>query len=342
MSLSAPPAAANFLSAHGWAEAQVVPLAGDASFRRYFRVHRGGRQAVLMEAPPQLEALEPFVAVGRYLAGLDLSVPQVLAADAGHGFALLEDLGDGLFPAAIAAGANERQLYEAATDVLAHVHGVPCPAVLPGIARPHLLPRFDAARLQDEVDRVLDWYWPELFDQPASPDDRAGYHAVWAPLWPMLAFSPPALVQFDYHSPNLLWLPHREGLARVGILDFQDALIGPGAYDLVSLLQDPRRDLPPGLEPLLVDRYLAASEQLDIEQFLAAYAILGAQRAARILGTFVRLWRRDGKPGYLRHQRRVWQHLETCLHHPVLAGVRDWFDGHVPAAGRAALWETQG
>lgn len=332
------PAGVQFIAEQGWGDATVSPLAGDASFRRYFRLHRSGESAVLMESPPAREALEPFVAIGRHLAALGLSVPRIAAADPRAGYALLEDLGDGLYPSAIAGGASEQLLYEAATDVLAHVHGAGCPEVLPGVSGVHTVPRFTAERLQDEVNRLLEWYWPHVIGHAATAREAADHAAAWAPMWALLDASPPVLVQFDYHSPNLLWLPERAGIRRVGVLDFQDALLGAGAYDLVSLLQDARRDLPPGLEPLMIERYLAARPDVDAGQFRLAYAILGAQRAARILGTFVRLWQRDGKPGYLVHQPRLWRYVERSLAHPALAPVRHWFDRHVPARCRADYW----
>ncbi len=327
-----------FLHAHGWANPDVRPLAGDASFRAYFRAHKSGRTAVLMVAPPDRESVEPFVAIGRYLESLGLSVPHILGADAAVGLALLEDLGDGLFPVAIAGGAPEPELYARATDVLAHVHDAPCPAALPGAQGLHVLPQFTASRLQDEVDRVLEWHWQEIHGENAPAPVRAAYHAAWQPLWQKIAAAPAVLTQFDYHSPNLMWLPERAGIRKIGVLDFQDALQGPAAYDVVSLLQDPRRDLAEGIEDAMIAHYVTQRRNLDVGQFQMAYAVLGAQRAARILGTFVRLWKRDGKPGYLQHQPRVWRYLDRNLAHPDMAAVKHWFDTHVPADRRGNYW----
>lgn len=335
-----PEATPAFLHSCGWTGADIRPLAGDASFRAYFRVRRDDKTTVLMVAPPDKESVEPFVAIGRHLEALGVSVPHIFAADPALGLALLEDLGDDLFPVAIANGAPEPDLYRHATDLLAHVHNQPCPASLPGFQSSHELPVFTAARLQDEVDRVLEWHWRAIHGADVPGDVRASYHAAWAPLWARLAAGAHVLTQFDYHSPNLLWLPARENLRKIGVLDFQDAVRGPAAYDMVSLLQDPRRDLLPGLEEAMIGRYLAGRPGIDLADFDTAYAILGAQRAARILGTFVRLWQRDGKPGYLQHQPRVWRYLDRNLAHPDMAAVKAWFDDHVPLDRRGSFWAT--
>ncbi|MCH8684287.1 aminoglycoside phosphotransferase family protein [Pedomonas mirosovicensis] len=302
------------------------------------RLRQADKTAVLMIAPPGLELVEPFVAVGQYLAGLGLSVPTILGVDAKNGLVLLEDLGDLSFVAAIKAGHDEAELYAAATDVLARVHNEPVPDSLPVADGTHALPRYSNERMQREVDLVLEWYWPAVAGSPVQESVAAEWRAAWEAVWPLAWHDRPVLVQFDYHSPNLLWLPEREGLRHVGVLDFQDSLQAPAAYDVVSLLQDPRRDVAAGLEPVLIERYLAARPEIDPAAFRTAYAVLGAQRASRILGVFVRLWKRDGKPGYLAHQPRVWALLSRNLEHPALAPVKAWFDAHMPAEWRAARW----
>jgi N-acetylmuramate 1-kinase len=334
------PLARNFITEAGWGDAHAVPLAGDASFRAYVRLQRNNTSAILMLAPPDKEAVEPFIAVAKFLNQATISVPTVLAADPALGFVLLEDLGDHLFPAALTAGADESLLYTGATDVLVHVHKIACPEMLPGFKDAHKLPLFSAARLQDEVDRVLEWHWRALFQSDAPDSVRTDYHAAWAPLWEKIALSPKVLTQFDYHSPNLMWLPERTGLQKIGVLDFQDAVRGPAAYDVVSLLQDPRRDLAIGLEYSMRAHYIAARPEINADSFELDYAILGAQRAARILGTFVRLWQRDHKPHYLQHQPRVWRYLEASFAHPNLANVRDWFNTHIPQNRRGAYWQS--
>lgn len=353
VSADAPASAAAFLAESGWADAVVRPLAGDASFRHYFRVHLHGRTAVLMDAPPTTEDVRPFFAIGRHLAGLGLSVPEIMAVDAGQGLMLLEDLGDMLLARAIAAGpsgggGHEAELYEAATDVLVHCHRQPVPATVPGLSAPYPLPRFGSDHFINEVNLFTQWYLPavqtgqsvtgpeEMHSIPASVAEA--FNSCWAPLAAVADLTGDRLVQRDFHSPNLLWLPDRIGVRRIGVLDFQDSLRGSPAYDLVSLLQDPRRDVPDQIEVQMLAHYLDRAEYSDREAFRAAYAILGAQRMTRILGVFVRLARRDGKPGYLKWIARGWGLLERNLQHPALAEVNRWFADHVPAERRAAFW----
>lgn len=325
-----PPATHDFLAQQGWAGADVRPLAGDASFRRYFRVHHNGRSAVLMDAPPPHETILPFWAVGHYLLSLGVSAPVIYGADADHGLMLLEDLGDSLIVDALAHGAAEAALYAAATDVLATLHEQVPPPALPGLHAPHALPLYDRERALFEVNLLLDWTWPEQTGTPVPEDLRREYTALWADALATLSADPERLVLLDYHSPNLLWLPEREGLRRIGVLDFQDARRGSAAYDLVSLLQDARRDVPIEIEQAMRARYCAARHAQDAHLFDAAYAFWGAQRAARILGVFVRLFRRDGKPGYLMHIPRMWRLLERNLAHPSLTMLQAWFTTHIP------------
>lgn len=329
-SLNLPAGAYKFLEASGWGGAALSPLTGDASFRRYFRVRDGARRAVLMDAPPPGENAGAFVAINAYLAAKDISVPEIFAASVGDGLVLLEDLGDVMFVSAMAAGADEGELYTAAADVLALLHAKPMEASAGG----HPVMPYAHDRMAREVGFVLDWHWPELKGSAANDEIRASYEAAWDAVWPLADAHADRLVQFDYHSPNLMWLEDRGGHRRVGVLDFQDAMRGPAAYDLVSLLQDPRRDVRAGLEPALVDRYLDLRADFDREAFLASYAVMGAQRSARILGVFVRLWRRDGKTDYLKHMPRVWSLLDRNLAHPALSPVAGWFAEHLPPALR--------
>ncbi len=321
----------DFLAGQGWAGAARHALAGDASFRRYERLVDGARRAVLMDAPPDHEDVRPFVAIGRYLHARGYSAPEIRAADEDAGLLLLEDLGDDLYADALAAGADEEALYGAAVDLLVDLHG----------ARPAGLavPAFDDARLHGEVDRLVEWFLPAAGGAEAPKAVHNAYTEAWAAVFPLARAVPEALVLFDYHTPNLIWLPGRGGLRRVGLLDFQDAVRGPLTYDLVSLLEDARRDVPEPLARAMVARYLDARPELDRAAFGAAYAIMGAQRNCRIIGTFARLWRRDGKAGYLVHMPRVWRYLERDLTHPALAPVKRWLDDIVPPAWRgAAPW----
>jgi aminoglycoside/choline kinase family phosphotransferase len=357
-----------FLAKAGWAGAVRAPLAGDASARRYERVRRadGSRMAVLMDAPPEpgeaksspggaLRAsgysaaarlavdCRPFVAIAHYLAGKGLSAPALYAEDIPQGLLLLEDLGDDLFVRLLGetgAAKDEARLYMAAVDLLAAAHAGETRAELPlpGGAR-YALPRYEPSVYQIEADLLIDWYLPALRGAPLSEAERDAYHAAWAPVLGLLGGERPVLVLRDYHAGNLLWLPERPGPASVGLLDFQDGLLGSAAYDLVSLLQDARRDVAPALELAMLERYIAAAKMgpgFDEDQARLAYAILGAQRNAKIVGIFTRLSRRDGKPVYLRHLPRVWRYLTADLAHPALAELRRWFDDAVPHAARIA------
>ena len=311
----------------GWGNAAHQPLAGDASARRYERLTRGDATAVLMDDPPPGHSVGPFVRIARLLRGMGHSAPEVLGADEAQGFALLEDLGDDSLSALLAgpdASSLERSLYEAATDVLIDLHRRPVPPDLP---------HYDPAWLLSDAALFLE----TAIGDVAEPAVVAEFEPAWR--WPLeeATRGPQVLCLRDFHAGNLMWLPARgdggrvtSGIGRVGLLDFQDARLGPPAYDLVSLLQDARRDLGEGLEQAMVARYLDASPNLDEGAFRAAYTILGAQRAVRIIGVFHRLAKRDNKPSYLAHLPRVWGHLDANLDHPSLARVRAWFDRWCP------------
>jgi N-acetylmuramate 1-kinase len=303
-----------FLARHGWGAASRAPLAGDASFRRYERLGNGRARAVLMDGPPP-EDVRPFLRVADLLRRQGLSPPRIHAADIEHGLVLLEDLGDDLYLRVIERGADPRPLYEAAVDLLATLQRVPPPADLP---------LYDDAWLMREAMLLVEWYRPAL-----ATGAKARLLDLWLELLPLARTGPDVIVYRDYHAENLIWLPEREGLARTGLLDFQGAVRGPAAYDLVSLLEDARRDVAPDLAQAMIARYLAARPDLNPEHFRAAYALMGAQRNAKILGLFTRLAERDGKPGYLRHLPRVRGYLERDLAHPALSRLRDWWREHL-------------
>lgn len=315
---------AEFLERNGWGRARRRPLAGDASFRRYERLEMDGRHAVLMDAPPPHEDVRPFLFIARHLIGCGYSAPRILAADEAAGALLLEDLGDDLYSRVIAAGGDETALYAAAVDLLADLHRRPPPE---GLAR------YDKAALVATANLLVEWYLPAVTGRDTDEATKAGYADALGESLANLPELPEVLVLRDYHADNLLWLPGRDGPARVGLLDFQDAVIGSPAYDLVSLLEDARRDVAPGLAAAMVRRYVGASG-IDGDALGTAYAILGAQRNARIIGIFARLWRRDGKARYLPLIPRVWRLLEGDLRHPALAALREWFDTSVPPALR--------
>jgi len=318
-----PPATAPaFLAAHGWAGAQILPLAGDASFRRYFRIIDGERRAVLMDAPPEKEDSRPFLAIGKHLDMLGFSAPQPLAIDLEAGLVLLEDFGDArVNPLLAQSPAREADIYAAAIDVLVALHRHAPPAIA----------AYDARELRREVRLFPEWYLPA-----AGLAEAPGYDAAWdAVLAPVIAetAAQPVLILRDYHADNLMLLD-RPGLRGLGLLDYQDALAGHRAYDLVSLLQDARRDVAPELESAMLARYADASGISDTTAFRAAYEILGAQRNTKILGVFTRLWKRDNKPAYPRLNPRVWGYLGRNLAHPALAPVADWFATNVPPLAR--------
>ena len=324
-----------FLAAAGWGGAQRRLLAADASFRHYQRVFRDGRTAVLMVAPPDKEPVAPFLAVQERLVAMGLSAPKLIAADRDQGLLLLEDLGDQTFTRALAAGADETGLYAMAIDVLAALHERWRPAQGAGLAP------YDADALMKEVLLLVDWYLPAASGRPTSTAARASFVAAWEAVLAQVSRRRETLVLRDYHVDNLMLLPGRSGTAACGLLDFQDALLGAAAYDLVSLLEDARRDIAPDLAEAMLGRYLAARPGLktaiDRDSLLADYAVLGLQRSTKIVGIFTRLDRRDGKPVYLKHLPRLWRLIERGLEHPSVAPVAVWFEREVPPDLRLQL-----
>lgn len=319
---------AAFLAAAGWAGASRRRIAGDASFRRYDRLTGAGGSVVLMDAPPPEEDVRPFVAVAGLLRAAGLSAPAILAADAGRGLLLLEDLGDDTYSRRLAAGAAEAPLYALAVDVLVALRRrAPAAAVA-------ALPAFDEPAILAGLERFVDWYWPAVAGGPASPALRQSFLDAWHAVLPLRHALPDGIALFDYHVDNLMLLPGRSGLAACGLLDFQGAVRAPLCFDLMSLVEDARRDLSPGLAPRLVARYRDAFPGDDPAAFDLAWAVLGAQRHVRILGTFARLRVRDGKAGYVQHLPRLWRLLAATLAHPALAPVAGWLDANLPAAWR--------
>ena len=319
-----PPAAApDFLAEHGWGGAEIRPLAGDASFRRYFRVHRaGGETAVLMDAPPEHEDIGPFLTVAGHLLDRGFCPPRPLAVDREKGLLLLEDFGDDrVGPLLQREPHREREIYESAVAILARLAAQPAPADLPP---------YDDSAMEREVRLFPEWYVPAL----EIPVDEGAFLPAWRAVWGdvlRVAEETPVLVLRDYHADNLMVLPDRSEL---GLLDFQDALAGHAAYDLVSLLQDARRDVAPELEEAMIDFFCEQANVADRRLFRAHYEILGAQRNTKILGIFTRLWKRDGKPFYPTMHPRIWNYLERNLAHPALAPVNAWFEANVPGRYR--------
>jgi aminoglycoside/choline kinase family phosphotransferase len=320
-----------FLAAQGWDAVAPAMLTGDASFRRYYRLADNGRRAILMDAPPPQEDIRPYVGVAAMLRGLGLSAPEVYAEDCDNGFLLIEDFGDDTYTRLLARGADETALYSLAIDTLIELQRAVA------VDRPPELPLYDEERLLTEAALLVDWYAPSVLGAPLPAAAREDFLARWREVLPRAALPAPTLVLRDYHVDNLMLLPGRPAVQGCGLLDFQDAVCGPPSYDLVSLLEDARRDVPPALRAAMTERYLAGFPGLDREAFRRSAAILAAQRNCKIIGIFTRLWRRDGKPGYLAHIPRVWRLIEDELHEPALSPIADWLARHLPPQARRIL-----
>jgi tRNA threonylcarbamoyl adenosine modification protein YjeE len=344
-----------FLADSGFSDAKRQRMAGDASTRSYARLIRDDGVVILMNSPRRpdgpaiydgksysaavhlAEDVKPFVAIAGGLRERGFSAPVIHHADLDTGFLITEDFGSASFiegdpPRPIAAR------YETAVDMLAALHREVLPEVLP--LAPHItyaIPAFDIDAMLVEIGLMLEWYLPDRDVEPTNPL-RAEFVMMWRELLSGRAAAPKASdktwVMRDFHSPNLIWLDERSGTSKVGIIDFQDAVLGPAAYDLVSLLQDARIDVPEQLELALLTRYIkarrAADDTFDPAGFAEIYALMSAQRNTRLLGTFARLNRRDGKPQYLQHQPRIWAYLTRSLAHPMLSGIREWYSANVP------------
>jgi aminoglycoside/choline kinase family phosphotransferase len=319
---------AEFLAGAGWGRAKLEAIPGDASVRRYFRLSDRDRHAILMDGPPGQFDARPFFKIARLLHALDYSAPLILATDPTGGFAVLEDLGDDTFARLLDAGADEAALYGLATDLLADLHD------RFDLTAAHGVPAYSDAILLEEVDRFALWFLPAVTGSEASAELRAEFAELWRSMLPLARAVPDSLVLRDYFPGNLLRLAERPGLAACGLIDFQDAVIGPVTYDFMSLVEDARRDVSPHIRSTMRQRYLDRRPGIDPDAFDLSLAILGAQRQTKIIGLFCRLDRRDGKPGYLVHLPRVWRLLGASLAHPALAPVAQWLDHHVPPALR--------
>ncbi|MDB5471727.1 MAG: aminoglycoside phosphotransferase [Caulobacter sp.] len=354
---------ARFLDRHGLGAARRQPLTGDASTRAYERLYPAdGPSLIFMDQPPKAETapcppqatveerralgfnaayrlasgrVDAFVACARYLKDQGLSAPEIVAFDAGAGLAVLEDLGDGLFAQEIADGHDEGPLYDAAIDALVVLHAAaPPPAMLGGEDAAWPLLSYDQLALTMASDLFVDWL-PKL--RPGFAPDAAAlvaWEAVWTPIRSQAEAEAEVFCHRDYHAENLIWLPTRLGPARVGLIDFQDAVKAHRVWDLSMLLHDARRQVTPEREAVALERYLAAHPGLDRGKFLSDYHALGALNVARIIGIFARLVVRDGKPKYEGFLPRLWGYLDSCIADPALGPLKDWFDAHVPAEAR--------
>ena len=340
-----------FLDGAGFMEARRERMPGDASTRSYARLASDDGTVILMNSPRRpdgaaiydgksysaavhlAEDVKPFVAIANGLRKHGFSAPAIRHADIESGFLITEDFGsEGVIEGEPPAPIVER--YEVATDMLAALHRETLPDTLPLTPNTsYAIPAFDVDAWMVEIGLMLEWYMPDRGAEPSS-EQRAEFVTMWRELLQKPAAAVRTWTIRDFHSPNIIWLGERSGILKVGIIDFQDAVLGPAAYDLVSLLQDARIDVPEQLELTLLTRYIKArralDESFDPADFAEAYAIMSAQRNTRLLGTFARLNRRDGKPQYLRHQPRIWTYLNRSLAHPALSGVRDWYAANVP------------
>ncbi|HEV2674823.1 MAG TPA: phosphotransferase, partial [Aliidongia sp.] len=294
----------------------------------YYRLSDGGRRALLMDAPPPREKPAEFLHMARLLHRFDYSAPMILASDPVAGFILLEDLGDDTYTRLLARGADEAALYGLAIDLLADLHDRFDPASAHGV------PPYSDEILLSEAGQFVDWCLPEVTGRPAEASAKDEYLALWQAALPLARAVPASLTLRDYHIDNLMLLDGRPGLEACGLLDFQDSLIGPIGYDLVSLLEDARRDVLDPLARAMLARYLAHRPAVDPVALDRSMAFLGAQRHAKVIGIFCRLARRDGKPVYLKHLPRLWRLMLRSLAHPELAALKDWMDRHVPVESR--------
>ena len=320
---------ARFLAAHGWNAAAAQPLAGDGSVRHYTRLVLRDQRALLMECPPEL-SIDPFLKVDSLLRKLGLSAPEILAADVGAGIALVEDFGDDTFTRLLGNGADETALYQLAVDLLIELHRRATPADCAS------LPVFDDDRALDGLFRMLDWYWPAIHGAPASEAVRGEFESAWRAVLPKMRTVPDSIALFDYHTDNLLRLD-RPGVAACGLIDFQDAVQAPVVFDLATLLANDRHAIPDSLRDALIDRYLQAFPALDRDAFMTAFAVKTAHWNTRIVGTFARLLRRDGKGLYQGFMPRIWFLIERYTAHPALEPVAEWYRRHLPPADRRIL-----
>ncbi len=312
-----------FLLSSQWHKTKLEPLSGDASFRRYFRLRRDEKSSfLLMDAPPGKEDLPSFLQVASYLRSLNLSAPEVFAADESTGFAIIEDFGEQTYTRLIEQGQDLESLYQLAVDVLIELQQK---VEVSAIDRPP----YDFNFLLQEALLLVDWYLPALTGKPTDKETRRDYQNAWLSVFNAMPDYQPTLVLRDYHVDNLMILQNRTGLQRCGLLDFQDAVIGHPAYDLASLLEDARRDVASELADKMLARYRQSAIAAEAG-FDDWYAVLATQRHAKVAGIFVRLCLRDGKPVYLPHIPRVMRMLDSHLEHPDLSPIKKWFDFYLP------------
>jgi aminoglycoside/choline kinase family phosphotransferase len=352
---------AAFLERAGMGSARREPLTGDASTRSYERLHLPSSTLIFMDQPPAVETapcppdatpaeraaagynalarlaagrVDAFVATAGWLRSQGLSAPKIVAADPARGLAVIEDLGDDLYARLIEQGQDEAPLYDDAITTLVRMHQVAPPPVLAYDGASWPLLTYDDVALKTGGEIILEWL-PKLKPELSfGPDAAAEWEAIWAPIRRRGDAGASVFCHRDYHAENLVWLPEREGAARVGLLDFQDALRAHPAWDMSMLLHDARKDVSPEIEARSLARYFELRPEVDRDQFLADFHALGALNVVRILGIFARLVTRDAKPRYGAFMPRLWGYLDRCLADPQLGGLKAWMDAHVPGESR--------
>ncbi len=318
-----------FLDKSGWVGASREALAADASTRSYDRLfHNDGIQsAVLMKTPPQdTNTIATFVKMTEILRGFGLSAPEVFHQQKDNGLLMIEDLGDALLARICDDHQTiETELYSSAIDLLVELQRHPAPDGLPA---------YDMETYLRESRLLTQWYLPAATGAPVTTKLNAEFDKLICQACKKLSRSRPIIVLRDYHAENLFWLPDRRNWARIGLIDYQDALAGHPAYDLVSLLEDARRDVSTKLAHAMLKRFLGACGR-DKSTFERDYSILGMQRNLKIIGIFTRLFIRDGKFSYLDLLPRVWQYLQRDLSHPELSDLHVWVQENVPEPNQA-------
>lgn len=306
-----------FLAKHNIDPLSLEQLPQDASYRVYYKIKN--KNLLLMDAPPNKENIKSYLKVANYLKYNEFSSPDILAEDIAGGFLLIEYLGNNLYTQILEGNPHqEEELYSAAVDVLLKLHKILPPD--------NLIPYYSDDMLMEEADRFIDWYIPILNGEAINKKLREEYQVIWKHLLQYPRYIPETMVHKDYHADNLIWLEKRNGLKRVGILDFQDAVIGSPIYDLVSLLEDARRDVSEEIVSKMINKYIIARDDIIRKDFLASYAILGAQRNLRIIGFCARKSVRDKNNSYLKLLPRVWSYVEKNLKHPLLFPLKAWMD----------------
>jgi len=319
-----------FIASQGWGNAKRDSITADASFRHYYRlIKENGAKAILMDAPTETEDVKPFIAVASHLLKLGFSTPKILATDIKNGIIILEDLGNETYTYLLANNYDELELYKLATEVLINLHRIPCKSVLP-----HGVPNYNETRILEEVDRLNVWYIPMVTGSTPKKSVREKYLDIWRTILPEAWKVPSSLILFDYHVDNLLLLRKRIGIKACGLLDFQDAVFGPVTYDLMSLLEDARRDVDETIIMEMKKLYQKSFPHIDTTDFENSWSIMAAQRHIRVIGTFARLSMRDNKSIYLENLPRLWGYMESCLENPILYSLRHWLYDNVPVQHR--------